>query len=87
MRGLARTLRDALLLKGALYTATAEKPSQIYDPMIKAFDNAGTTVVSTCWLPVDKMLTANSGQESPELRDVPGGHLSDIVRGILLCRR
>ena len=40
VKGLARSLRDALFLKGDLYTGTPEKPSRIYDPMVKAFDNA-----------------------------------------------
>ena len=40
VKDLARTLRDALFLKGALYTSTPEKPSFVYDPMIRAFDDA-----------------------------------------------
>lgn len=40
VKNLARALRDALFHKGALYTGTLEKSSTVYDPMIKAFDDA-----------------------------------------------
>ena len=40
VKGLAKTLRDILFLKGALYTGTPQQPAALYSPMIKAFEDA-----------------------------------------------
>ena len=40
VKDLARTFRDTLFLTGDLYIDTPEKPSRLYDPMIKAVDDA-----------------------------------------------
>ena len=47
-KGLARKLRDILFFKGPskgfFYTGTPEKPEELYDPMIQAFDEAIRTL-------------------------------------------
>ena len=40
VKELARTLRDILFLKGALYTGTPQQPAALYNPIIKAFEDA-----------------------------------------------
>lgn len=40
VKGLAKTLRDILFLKGALYTGTPQTPATLYTPIIKAFVDA-----------------------------------------------
>lgn len=40
VKGLARTFRDILFLKGALYTGTPQQPASLYNPIIKAFEGA-----------------------------------------------
>ena len=40
VKGLAKTLRDILFLKGALYIGTPQQPASLYDPIIEAFEHA-----------------------------------------------
>ena len=40
VKELAKTLRDILFLKGALYISTPQEPATLYNPIVKAFEDA-----------------------------------------------
>ena len=41
---LAKTVRDILFLKRALYTGTPQQPASLYDPIVKAFEDASESI-------------------------------------------
>ncbi|KAI9710009.1 MAG: hypothetical protein M1828_002338 [Chrysothrix sp. TS-e1954] len=78
VKDLARALRDVIFYKGALYTGTPKKSPSMYNPMIRAFDDAIEKLQK--YVPsgffLDRILTADSGQESVNNGSIHSIHLT-----------